>query len=300
MAALRDDAQRTAVLSRLRPTQTAAAAALFPNYTLSSESALLPFPALGKSVPLGIPDKTVKEPPRRINPFASLFGSSSAPVSLSPSPGPARNLAPESGSPNSGNVSQLSSPHPSIRSLEPDTSSPDPAEGYTVTAYTIDKPVRYNEVYKELVKAVRSSVRHDLDGMPDKVVDKTLKLVVSSVCPVSGVNAADQALLKSHHQVMGSETSSTVPLDFSDPTTTGERVQDFMEAIYDDLVIHYRTADSPRKSWTRSNSAETSEEEDSDKKAQQREEHVEQLASEGTERVEALVCRLLYNRYVLH
>lgn len=185
-------------------------------------------------------------------------------------------------------------------SLEPDsTTSPDPAEGYTVVAYTINKPVRYNEVHKALVKAVRSTLRSDLDGLPDKVIEKTLKLVVGSVCPVSGLNA-DQALLKSHHHVMGTNNGSnntTIPLDFSDPTATGERLQDFMEAIYDDLMTHYRTADSPRKPWSRAGSIDpNAEEEDEVKKAAEREHEIEQAASEGTERIEAQVCRLLYNR----
>jgi hypothetical protein len=251
----------------------------------------------------------MKEAPRRINPFASLFGTPtvSTPVS-SPSLGGTRSLSPDplaSGRPTSpAPVSQGVSPRsPSVLSLERDsTVSPDPAEGYTVVAYTINKPVRYNEVHKALVKAVRSTLRSDLDGLPEKVVDKTLKLVVGSVCPVSGLNA-DQALLKSHHHVMGNNNSSsnntTIPLDFSDPAATGERLQDFMEAIYDDLMTHYRTADSPRKPWSRAGSLDpNAEDDDESKKAADKEHEVEQAASEGTERIEAQVCRLLYNRCV--
>lgn len=156
--------------------------------------------------------------------------------------------------------------------------------------------MRYNEVHKALVKAVRSDVRADLTGLPDKVIEKTLRLVVGSVCPVSG-NAADQALLKSHHHGLGStEGNATVPLDFSDPTTTGERLQDFMEAIYDDLVVYYRTTESPRKPWSRSGSVDPAEDDDDATRVEKKELNVELAASEGTEKVEGLVSRLLYNR----
>jgi len=300
ISALRGDNQRGAVLARLRPTQSAAAAASFPNYTVSAETAPLSFPALGKSVPIAAPEKHIaKEAPRRINPFASLFGtpSVSTPPSSSPSPGPTRSLLPDRpNSPSQSANSQLSSPRPSLLSLEADTGSPDSGEGYTIVAYTINKPVRYNEVHKALVKAVRSSVKTELDGLPDKVVEKTLKLVLGAVCPVSGLNAADQSLLKSHHYIGGETNNTTIPLDFSDPTATGERLQDFMEAIYDDLVTHYRVSESPRKAWSRASSLEPAETDDEGKKAQEKEQLVDRSASEGTERIEGLVCRLLYNR----
>lgn len=178
-------------------------------------------------------------------------------------------MSPERPSSPSPVGSSLSSPKPSIASLERVDSNTD--EGYAVTAYTISKPVRYTEVHKALVKAVRSTVRAELEGLPDRIGDKVLRLVLSSIVPVSG-SAVDQALLKSHH---GPGNDEGVPLDFSDPAACGERLQDFMEAVYDDLIR--------RRDGTPAGEKE-------DVLAR------EKLAEEGAERVEALICRLLYNR----
>lgn len=273
ISALRDDARRAGVLGSLRPTQIGSTTA-FPSYTLSEDSTVLSFPPLGKSIPLTV-EKKEKEPPRRINPFMSLFGS----ASTTPAPSLRGTLSPERPlSPSPGGGSGVSSPRPSIVSLERvDSNASDALDGYAVTAYTISKPVRFTEVHKSLVKAVRSAVRTELDGLPDRILDKVLRFVLSSVCPVSG-SAADQALLKSHHS-LGPADSEGVPLDFSDPTVCGERLQDFIEAVYDDLVTYHRQASPSRKR----KEGEDGDDDDKD-------------AGEGTERVEALICRLLYNR----
>lgn len=272
LLALRDEAHRADVLSRLRPTQLASPNAQYPSYTLSGESTSLPFPPLGKGAP---PVAEKKADARRMNPFMSLFGSSShASTPRTNTPGA---LSPERPASPSGG-SALSSPRPSIVSLNMDD---DHAEGYNVTAYVLDKPVRYAEVHKALVKAVRSAVRSELDGLTDRVVDKVLRFVVGAVCPTTG--SVDHALLKSHHHGLG-HSDSDVPLDFSDPHSTGERLQDFMEAIYDDLVQHYRS-ESPKK-WA----------DKGEKGREAQEQYIEEEASDGTERVEAVVCRLLHNR----
>jgi hypothetical protein len=144
-------------------------------------------------------------------------------------------------------------------------------------AYVVDRGIKYAEVHKALVKAVRGAVRAELDGLPDRVIDKVLRFVTGSVCPVSG--GADSALLKAHHHGLGGGDSD-VPLDFSNPTHAGERSQDFMEGVYDDLVRHFR-AEGPKK-WEHDEDAH--------------EGYIEDEAGDGTERVEAVVCRLLHNR----
>ncbi|TXT11100.1 hypothetical protein VHUM_01851 [Vanrija humicola] len=262
ISALREDSSRARVLSSLRPTELSApASAGFPSYTVSSDSTSLPFPPLGKGTP---PPQEVK----RINPFASLFGTS---ASTTPGHG---GLSPDRpSSPSAG--SRLSSPRPSLLSLEAGD------DGYNVVAYSINKPIRYAEVHKALVKTVRSTVRQELDGLPSKVIEKVLKLVVGAVCPIGSGGGVDAALLKSHHHGLGSaEVEGNVPLDFSDPALCGERIQDFMEAVYDDLVQHFRT-----ESLSKSKAV-----------PEAREQYVEKEAGEGTERIEGLVCRLLYNR----
>lgn len=316
ISALREDSSRARVLSSLRPTELSAPpSAGFPSYTVSSDSTSLPFPPLGKGTPpppeVKIEKKEVAAvPARRINPFASLFGTSTTPTPVSSglvSPSKAQGgLSPDRpSSPSAG--SRLSSPRPSVLSLEVGDAasiySDSQGDGYNVVAYSINKPIRYAEVHKALVKTVRSTVRQELDGLPSKVIEKVLKLVVGAVCPIGSGGGVDVALLKSHHHGLGSaEVEGNVPLDFSDPTVCGERIQDFMEGVYDDLVQHFRTeslSKSKAVPWARANSLGP-EDEDGKKIAtsprEAREQYVEKEAGDGTERIEGLVCRLLYNR----
>ncbi|BEI81409.1 hypothetical protein CcaverHIS002_0205690 [Cutaneotrichosporon cavernicola] len=260
--ALRNEDHRAGVLSRLRPTHLAAPPlpslpSPYPPFTLAPESTSLSFPPLGRGAPEKRPD------PRRY-PFMSLFGSSPS------TPRTTGALTPDR--PASPNASGRTSPRPSVMSLEDEH-----GEGYSVAAYVVDRGIRYTEVHKALVKAVRGVVRAELEGLPDRVVDKVLRFVTGSVCPVSG--GVDGALLKAHHLGLGAGDSD-VPLDFSNSTVAGERSQDFMEGVYDDLVQHFR-AEGPKK-WENDEDAH--------------EGYIEDEAGDGTERVEALVCRLLHNR----
>lgn len=261
--ALRHEDHRADVLGRLRPTHLASPpvsshlSSPYPEFTLAPESTSLSFPPPGR----GAPDK--RSDVRRY-PFMSLFGSSSS------TPRKTGALSPDR--PASPNASGTTSPRPSVMSLEDEHD-----EGYSVVAYVVDRGIRYTEIHKALVKAIRGAVRAELDGLPDRVVDKVLRFVTGAVCPVSG--GADSALLKAHHHGLGGGDSD-VPLDFSDPAHAGERSQDFMEGVYDDLVRHFR-AEGPKK-WEHDEDAH--------------EGYIEDEAGDGTERVEAVVCRLLHNR----
>ncbi|GMK54659.1 hypothetical protein CspeluHIS016_0112450 [Cutaneotrichosporon spelunceum] len=261
--ALRNEDHRAGVLSRLRPTHLATVPlpsipSSYPSFHLAPESTSLSFPPLGRGPP---PEK--RSDPRRY-PFMSLFGSSSS------TPRTIGTFTPDR--PASPNASGRSSPRPSVTSLDDE-----PGESYSVTAYVVDRGIRYAEAHKALVKAVRGVVRAELEGLPDRVIDKVLRLVTGSVCPMSG--GADHALLKTHHHGLGGGDSD-VSLDFSNPTIASERSQDFMEGVYDDLVQHFR-AEGPKK-WEHDEDAH--------------EGYIEDEAGDGTERVEAVMCRLLHNR----
>ncbi|OCF43608.1 guanyl-nucleotide exchange factor [Kwoniella heveanensis CBS 569] len=350
LAALKDATTRQTVLSSLRPTETHASTstpnvASFPSFTISPDTAVLPFPPPSKTPqPMASDIKEKEKPPPgklgRINPFASLFGSSSAAPSPTlgsspsstqiapPSPSikaeatltPERPLSPtrahggsrpSSPSPPSPRPSLLTIDHSDNASILSDTASVVLAhgEGYQVTAYTVARPIRYSETHKSLAKALRGHVKEVLNKLPDKVVDKVIKVVLANTCP-SALGAGDDLLKgqKGNHQ---SDADIIATLDFSDPTTTGERLQDLMEGIYDDLISHYRheiAEGLKRKSsgnvpWGRAHSntqiteadkASTKEKREKDRL--DKEEYAEKEASDGTERVEALICRLLYNR----
>ncbi|WVW80846.1 hypothetical protein I302_102836 [Kwoniella bestiolae CBS 10118] len=343
---LRDATTRQSVLSTLRPTHTTSSSltsSSFPTFNLSNETAILPFPPPSKTGPTPTNETKEKEKPPpgklgRINPFASLFGGSSnapspalssSPVSMQPPAPPSPSLKadntltperplspsrvhggsrPSSPSPASPKPSSLLTfDHADNASIMSDTASISLAhgEGYQVTAYTVSRPLRYHDTHKTLTKAIRSHIREVLAKLPDKVIEKVIKLVLANACPPS----QGDDLLK-NQKGHSHDGDNIAVLDFYDPTTTGERLQDFMEGIYDDLISHYRSEGPDglkRKSsgnvpWGRAaHGATTGGEGESvkEKRAKDRlekEEYVEREASEGTEKVEAVVCRLLYNR----
>ncbi|WVQ85958.1 hypothetical protein IAT38_008126 [Cryptococcus sp. DSM 104549] len=325
LVALRDASTRQQALSSLRPTHTSHNG--FPSFTLSGETATLPFPPPSKTPSPAIAETKEKDKlPQgklgRMNPFASLFGgnhtspglssSPSLPVPTSPSMrdatlSPERTLSPPRSRPSSPTPL---SPKPSLLNIDPDQASilsDSAGEGFQVTAYTVSKPIRYGETHKALTKSVRVHVRESLARLPDKVIEKVVRLALVNTCPAAHTTSDD--LLKGHkaHQT---DLDSIAALDFGDPTGTGERLQDFMEGVYDDLMAQYRQEVNEglkRKgsgnAWGRNGNQrggkevkEEGEKERKESERREKEEMIEREASEGTERVEALICRLLYNR----
>ncbi|WVF68072.1 hypothetical protein IAT40_002835 [Kwoniella sp. CBS 6097] len=349
LVALKDAAIRPSVLSSLRPTAiqsttSASNASTFPSFTVSPDTAFLPFPPPSKTPqPPSNEAKEKEKPPSgklgRINPFASLFGSSAAAPSPTLGSSPSNNhilpsspsfkaeatltpdgplsptrghggSRPSSPSPSSPRLSLLTIDHGDNASILSDTASVVLAhgEGYQITAYTVTRPIRYAEAHKTLTKALRAHVREIMNKLPDKVIDKVVKIVLANTCPAAHVSGDD--LLKGQKGHQQSDADNIAVLDFSDPTTTGERLQDLMEGIYDDLVSHYRSEVAEglkRKSsgnvpWGRAHSNtqitegnKASNKEKREKERLDKEEYAEKEASEGTEKVEALICRLLYN-----
>ncbi|OWZ57983.1 guanyl-nucleotide exchange factor [Cryptococcus neoformans 125.91] len=325
--ALKNHSSRQTALASLRSTQISYIN--YPSYTLSSETAILPFPPHSKTAP---PIQSeIKERERlsqgklgRINPFSSLFGGSNTSLSYetktgaSPSSKPEvipsdTGLSPPRSPPSSPGPS---SPKPSALSIDPDAASISSdsvvGEGYQVIAYTVSRPIRYHEIHKSLLKSVRTDVRDALSNIPEKVVEKVLKLALANTCP-SGQLISEE-LLKGHrsHGSSHEQDGSAWLLDFRNPTETGERLQDFVERVYDELVAYYRqevNGGLKRKvsggTWVRGThniekdkekEVELGERQREERKRRDREEMVEKEASEGTERIEGLLCRLLYNR----
>ena len=340
--ALRLSAHRGVALSSFRPSHVLppSSSPPFPSYTISAESATLPFPPLGRTGPsTSSPDLKEKDKDKAPSgksgryPFASLFASvspsfgSSSKVPVSPRPSspplidtdtdklelrrssvsPSRSPLPPSPRPASPKMTVSGFDGDDSASIEADGTS----EGFHVTAYTIVKPIRSADVQKAIAKAVRAFVREELARLPDKVVDRVLKLVTAGVCPTSS-SAASQELFKSHTTSNG-DADVTSRLDFSHPVVTSEKLQDLMEGVYDELVTYYRAdsshifADGTSKRRTStavqrnrgSVAEEEGEAEKNERRARERKERdetIEREASEGTERVEGLISRLLYNR----
>jgi hypothetical protein len=167
-------------------------------------------------------------------------------------------------------------------------------EGFSVLAYTVSRPIRLAEVHKTLVKSIRSSVRDELARLPDKVVDRIIKLVTHGVCPPTSSSTSQNHL--------GSDVDADSRIDFTDPITAGEKLQDIVEAVYDDVMAHLRAEDGKSSALKRKTSGNLpwvkGEGGDPEKERLAKEEYLEKEASDAAERVEALICRMLYNRSV--
>jgi hypothetical protein len=182
-------------------------------------------------------------------------------------------------------------------------------EGYHILAYTVSKPIRAGDVGKSIHKSLKTSIREELHRLPDKVVEKVFRLVVAGACPT--------------YYPTTDKPDPSLTLDYADPTLTGEKLQEVLEGIYDDLILHFRADSSHlfaenseyssirrKASWTRKgmpaemlgdkaeNESEGAKKERKEKLRREKEAMVEREATDGTERVEAVVCRLLYNRCV--
>lgn len=318
MQAVKETALRQAAISALRPTCTSSSSTFFPTYDVSTDTAILPFPPLNKAP---IEDASAQEkdnakdkaPPAkfgRINPFASFFGANASTGSTSMSPSSSRSgtgaATPDRPtSPNNvvspTNATVPLSPRPSLLSMELSETasirSQEQNDGFHVMAYTVSRPIRYAELQKNITKAVRSSVRDELSKLPDKVVERVSKLVTNGVCPPTSSSSSHDT-----SKVQVAETDAALHIDFTDPTTAGEKLQDLVESVYDDVMIQLRADDSKISGPKRKTSGNLpwgkSEAGEQEKSRATKEEIMEKEASEAAERVEGLICRMLYNRSV--
>lgn len=320
MQAVRDPASRQSTIALLRPTFPPSSTAR-PTIEISSEAASLPFPPPSKASSTSGVAETIKDKEKdkereraasgkfgRINPFASFFGQASTPSGTgsatpsSPSRGvssperPTSPVHPASPSSFAAAIPQLS-PRPSLLSMQmSDTASirsQDQTEGFHVTAHTVNRPIRSAEVQKSLPKAIRACIREECAGLPDKVIEKIAKLVISGACPTT----SSAEILKSQHS---SESDPSLIIDFSAPTEVGNKLQDFVEGVYDDVMAHCRSEEGKSFTLRRRTSGNVSrkKQDGSDGRTEKmsREEAIEKEASEAAERVESLICRFLYNR----
>jgi hypothetical protein len=319
MQAIRDPALRQATILSLRSTTTSTSSTSYPSFELSADAAALPFPPVNKAPPDDLPilkekdakDKAAPAKFGRINPFASFFGANTnanaASSPSSPSRGGTGAATPERPSSPNDVVSPSHapvplSPRPSLLSMEPSETasvrSQEQNEGFQVMAYTVSRPVRYSELQKSITKAVRSTVRDELSKLPDKVVERVTKLLIQGVCPPS-TNAASHDATKNQHVT---ETDAALHIDFTDPTTTGEKLQDLVETVYDDVMAQLRSDDSkisvPKRKTSGNLPWGKSEAGEAQKDRANKEERMEKDASEAAEKVEGLICRMLYNRSV--
>lgn len=181
-------------------------------------------------------------------------------------------------------------------------------EGFTLPAWSIDKIIKNGEICKSLSKAVRRNVTDELEGLPDKVVERVARFVLAShPCSADSKNVPGTPLL--------SVTSPTMdaPLDFHTKADhISESLQIFFESVYDDLLAYYTTSvsvpQSPsalgslRRRGSQKGKPGQSSNEETLEAAQKREkqkvaaeEAVEKQAVQALDVIEKVVCCLLYN-----
>ncbi|KAJ9120066.1 hypothetical protein QFC22_002964 [Naganishia vaughanmartiniae] len=197
------------------------------------------------------------------------------------------------------------------------------ADGFQIPAWTIDKVVKYSEVNKAIAKATTRRIKHQLDGLPDKAIDK----VVTFVSSVHPCYVADGTATLVSPAISNLVTGPSVPeyvLNFRSADETCTTFQHFMGNIYDDLYAHYLaqalTPPSPsvpassglaglRRRGSKGKSipsvavdvdATGEEKKEREKKEKLKlhaaEETAENQAVVGADRVEAAVCELFYIR----
>jgi hypothetical protein len=297
----------------------------FPSFNTSATNGLLPFPPLPPPPPAsntgnrsrsGSNASLASIPPiasSRLNPFASLFGSSSGHSSNAPNTPPRGGAVELSSSPGKG-ASALSPRPPSIASLPPSEVTTEQAtgalepEGYQFPAWSIDKIIKYGEVCKSLGKAIRRNVTDELEGLPDKIVERVARFVlVSHPCSTEIKNVPGTPLLSVNSPTMDA------PLDFhAKADHISESLQIFFESVYDDLLAHYSSAvsvpQSPsglgslRRRGSQKGKASHEDTEKTIEAAQKREkqklaaeEAAEKQAVQALDIIEKVVCCLLYN-----
>ncbi|KAJ9092234.1 hypothetical protein QFC19_008771 [Naganishia cerealis] len=196
------------------------------------------------------------------------------------------------------------------------------ADGFQIPAWTIDKIIKYPEVTKSLAKAITRRIRHQLDGLPEKTVDKVVAFV-SSAHPCYTADGAAGLLSPITPSRVANQSSPDHTLTFRNADETCSAFQQFMGDIYDELYTHHLsqalTPQSPavpasgglaglrRRGSLKGKSIPavdadtgTSEEERQEREKKEKarlhaaEESAEALAVAGTDRVEAVVCELFY------
>jgi hypothetical protein len=201
----------------------------------------------------------------RLNPFASLFGSSRN--TPTPTPPPLANVTPTPLAPPSDAGSARSS-------IDLSTS-----EGPVVAAYTIDRRLSRSGIAKDATRAIKGEIKTALgvNSVPGWVRDRVTAFV-NPLLPVPKVT----------RQLSGNANQAPRP-DMTSPQAASDSVQYFLGLMEDELFAYFG-AGGRRK-----------EDPGVDEKAAAREdsEEKERKMREVMERVERVVCSLFYERYVL-
>ncbi|KAG8748399.1 hypothetical protein FRC10_005946 [Ceratobasidium sp. 414] len=206
----------------------------------------------------------------RLNPFASLFGSSRN--TPAPTPPPLANVTPAPLAPPNDTGSARSS-------IDLSTS-----EGPIIAAYTIDRRISRPAIAKEATRAIKGEIKAALNvsGVPGWVKDRVTAFV-NPLLPVP----------KATRHLSGGENQTPRP-DMSSPQAASDSVQHFLSLMEDELFTYFgagNSANGRRKDdpGVDEKAAATAKREDTEEK--------ERKMRGVMEKVERVVCSLFYERF---
>lgn len=133
----------------------------------------------------------------RLNPFSTMFGGSSS-----------------SGSPQKK--------PPPLEAEEPEA----PLETFAIPAWPIDRPVKYNDVSKQVLKAVKSCAHEQLSGLPEKPVDRATRFLLASHPSRSESALVPKALTEAR-------------VSYESLAATSASLQAIFESLYDEFYAYY-------------------------------------------------------------
>lgn len=206
----------------------------------------------------------------RLNPFASLFGSSRN-TTPAPTPPPLANVVPAPLAP----PSDAGSARSSI-----DLASSD---GPIVSAYAIDRRISRGLIAKDATRAIKGEIKAALGGhgVPGWVKDR-VSAFVNPLLPVP----------KASRRMSGSNRQAPSP-DMTSPQAASDSVQHFLGVMEDELFSYFGAGNSPtsrrKEDPSVDEKAAGAKREDSEEK--------ERKMREVMEKVERVVCSLFYERW---
>lgn len=217
MQALRDAKARSDILSSFRPMPESGTA-----FVCGDTSSTLPLPAF----PFEPLEKTKSSGNRSRSGSGASISSLTAVVSNVASSASSSRLNPFTTMFGGGGSNSSGSPQkkalPSLEAEEPET----PQETFAIPPWPIDRPVKYNDVSKQVLKSVRSCAQERLSGLPEKHVERVTRFILASHPARVESTLVPKALTDAR-------------VSYESLAATSASLQAIFESLYDEFYAYY-------------------------------------------------------------